>query len=264
VLRSPTSRWRGPKSALVSLALGLGIPAGLLAGAFPASTSPIFSLSHLVPAAGAHQNIAAVSTSSTTEEVFYVPQDGSVQEKYFYQGIGWNSIQVAPPGSASPYADIAAVARDRNTVADKIDVFWVGPNGSVEHAYYQDGLPWLRYPQVAPSGSASTIGSLAAVSRESNTWEIFWLSPNADVEDAYYYDGGPSGRFVLAPHSSSTPNLLRGHISVVSRASNTMEVFWIGSDGSIQDRYYYDGFGWNGFTLAAPGSALALGSPAER
>src|SRR6266571_761779 len=75
------------------------------------------------------------------------------------------------------------------------------------------------------------------------------------------YDGGPAGRFVLAPHSITRPNLLREHISALSRAPSTMEVFWIGADGSIQDRYYYDGFGWNGFTLASAGSALALGSP---
>ena len=40
-----------------------------------------------------------------------------------------------------------------------------------------------------------------------------------------------------------------------------MELWWIGADGSVQDRYYYDGSGWNGFTLAAAGSALVqLGS----
>jgi hypothetical protein len=195
--------------------------------------------------------------------VFYVPQNGSVQERYFSELNGWNSLQVAPPGSAVPFADIAAVARDRNTIVDKIDLFWVGPNGTVEHSYFQDGLPWLRYPSVAPAGSASTTGSLAAVSRNDTAWEIFWVSPSGDVDDAYHYDGGPSGQFVLAPHSASTPGVsFPRHISVVSRASNTMEVFWIGADGSIQDRFYYDGSGWNGFTLYPAGSALGLGSPA--
>ena len=263
MMGSALFHWPGRRSAPATLALGLGLSAGLLASTLPALAAPQFTISHLVAAGGAGQNLAAVSTSSTTEELFYVPQNGSVQERYFSELDGWNSVQVAPPGSAAPFADVAAVVRDRNTIVDKIDVFWIGPNGSVEHAFFQDGLPWLREPSAAPAGSASTSGSLAAVSRAADTWEIFWVSPSGDVDDAFHYDTGPAGRFVLAPHSASTPNVsLPRHLSVVSRASTTMEVFWIGEDGSIQDRYYDDGSGWNGFTLAPPGSALGLGSPA--
>src|ERR1700680_4494443 len=35
-------------------------------------------------------------------------------------------------------------------------------------------------------------------------------------------------------------------------------VFWVGDDGSIQDRFYYDGrSGWNGFTMYPAGSSRA-------
>jgi hypothetical protein len=258
--------WRGRRSVLGALALGLGVPAALVTAAGPAlAAPPHFALSQLVAAPGALSNLAAVSTSSTTEEVFYVPQNGSVQEKYFNELNGWNTTEVAPPGSAAPFADIAAVTRDRNTIVDKIDLFWIGPSGSVEHSYFQDGLPWLRYPSVASAGSASTSGSLAAVSRANDTWEIFWVSPSGDVDDAWHYDSGAAGQFVMAPHSTSTPGVsYPRHIAAVSRASNTMEVFWIGQDGSIQDHYYYDGAGWNQFPqgLYPAGTALGLGSPA--
>ena len=124
-------------------------------------------------------------------------------------------------------------------------MFWVGPNGSIEHAYFQDGLPWLRFPQVAPPGSASTIGSLAAVSRAPNTWEIFWLSPDGDVEDAYHYD--TPGALALGSPS--------GALTAVSRASNTLEVWWIGRDYSVQDAYWFEGSAWSRFTLSGPNSA---------
>jgi len=38
-----------------------------------------------------------------------------------------------------------------------------------------------------------------------------------------------------------------------------MEVFWVAPDGSIQDRYFYDGAGWKGFTLAGAASASKTG-----
>jgi hypothetical protein len=258
---SPTRSWRAPKSVLAALAVTLILPVASLIGDSPASAAPSFTTTQLVAPGGAAEDIAVVSTSSLREEVFFVPPNGSVQERYFVQGVGWKSAQVAPPSSADPWSDVAAVTRVRNAVNQSVDVFWVGPNGSIEHAYNQSGLPWLREPTVAPPGSASSGTSLAAVSRAPFTWEIFWVGPSGEVHDAYWYDGGPSGRFVLAPASSSTPAFLPRQLSVVSRASNTMELFWIGRDGSIQDRYFYDGAGWNGFTLGPPGSASTSLSP---
>jgi hypothetical protein len=35
-----------------------------------------------------------------------------------------------------------------------------------------------------------------------------------------------------------------------------MEVWWAGADGSVQDAYYYDGQGWNQFTLASAGNSF--------
>jgi hypothetical protein len=253
---------RALKVATAALAVSAALPLGALLAAAPASASPTFTTSQLVPPGGAAKNITSVSSNSTREEVFFVPQNGSVQERYFIKGVGWNSLQVAPPGSADPWSDIAAVTRVRNAVNESIDLFWIGPNGSVEHSFYQNGLPWLREPSVAPAGSASLGTSLAAVSRASFTWEIFWVGPSGEVDDAYWYQGGPAGRFTLAAASASTPNFLPRQVSVVSRASNTMEVFWTGRDGSVQDRYFYDGAGWNGFSLAPAGSALASLSPA--
>jgi hypothetical protein len=67
---------------------------------------------------------------------------------------------------------------------------------------------------------------------------------------------GPWNNFQLSGPGSIAPT---GRIAALSRNPSTMEVFWIGSDGSVQDRYYYDGSGWNGFTLAGAGSASKTG-----
>lgn len=51
-----------------------------------------------------------------------------------------------------------------------------------------------------------------------------------------------------------------GSITAVSRIPNSMEVWWIGGDGSVQDAYWYAGATWNQFPLAPRGSASIYGN----
>ena len=256
-MQSRLLRWPRRAAALLSMTALSALTAGLVAAA-PAAAAPYtpWAASTVVGPGTAFRDATSVAVTPTVEDVFWVAQNGSVQQDTHYQGIGWFPNQVAPAGSADPYADIAAVARGGgNGVGANVDVFWVGPQESIEHEFELPGGPYYRYPQVAPPGSAAQSASLAAVSRASTTWEIFWTGANGGIEDAYHYDEGPSGSFQLVAPSSSTPTFQPRQIAAVSRASSTMEVWYVGRDGSIQDRYYYDGSGWNSFTLAPAGSA---------
>jgi hypothetical protein len=68
---------------------------------------------------------------------------------------------------------------------------------------------------------------------------------------------GPSWhRFELASSGRASGG---GNPIAVSRIPDSMEVWWIGADGSIQDAYWYDNAGWQGFELAPPGSASPNG-----
>jgi hypothetical protein len=256
-MQSRLLRWPRRAAALLSMTALSALTAGLLTAA-PAAAAPYtpWTASSVVGPGTAFRDAASVAVGPTVEDVFWVAENGSVQQDTHYQGIGWFANQVAPAGSADPYADIAAVARGGgNGVGADVDVFWVGPQGSIEHEFELPGGPYYRYPQVAPPDSAAQSASLAAVSRASDTWEIFWTENSGGIEDAYHYDEGPSGTFQLVAPGSSTPTFQPRQIAAVSRASNTMEVWYIGRDGSIQDSYYYDGSGWNSFTLAPAGSA---------
>jgi hypothetical protein len=55
--------------------------------------------------------------------------------------------------------------------------------------------------------------------------------------------------------SAANPN----SIAAVSRASNTMEVWWVSKDGSVNDAFFYDGQPWRQFQLAPAGSASTTG-----
>jgi len=163
----------------------------------------------------------------------------------------WNEFQLSGPGSAAPTGRIAAVSRNPSTM----EVFWIGPDGSVQDSYYYDGSGWNGFT-LSGAGSASKTGGIAAVSRSPNTMEVFWIGRDGSVQDRYYYDGSGWNGFTLSGVGSASKT---GGIAAVSRSSNTMEVFWAGRDGSVQDRYYYDGSGWNGFTLSGAGSASTTG-----
>jgi hypothetical protein len=253
-MQSRLLRWPRRTAALLSMAALSALSAGLVSAA-PAAAMPYtpWTASTVVGPGSAFRDATSVAVTPTVEDVFWVAENGSVQQETHYQGIGWFKNQLAGPGSADPYADIAAVARSGGS--GDVDVFWVGAQESIDHEFELPGGPYDPYTQIMPPGSATESASLAAVSRASDTWEIFYTNANGGIQDYYNYDGGPSGNFQLVAPGSSNPTFQPRQIAAVSRASNTMEVFFIGRDGSIQDRYYYDGSGWNGFTLAPAGSA---------
>ena len=66
----------------------------------------------------------------------------------------------------------------------------------------------------------------------------------------------PWDGFRLAAPGSAASS---GAITAVARIPGSMEVWWIGADGSVQDRYWYDTATWRGFQLAGPGSASTRG-----
>jgi hypothetical protein len=110
---------------------------------------------------------------------------------------------------------------------------------------------WRRF-QLAPNGSASAAGKVAAVSRIPGSMELWWIGGDGSVQAAFWYEGGQWQRYQLAPAGSAS---LTGGIAAVSRIPSSMEVWWIGPNGSVQDAFWYEGGQWQRFELAPAGSA---------
>jgi len=68
--------------------------------------------------------------------------------------------------------------------------------------------------------------------------------------------GGWKG-FELAGAGSAS---LTGSISAVSRIPGSMELWWVGGNGSVQAAYWYEGAQWQRYELAPEGSASPTGS----
>jgi hypothetical protein len=198
--------------------------------------------------------IAVVSRVPNSMELWFVGADGSIQDHYWYEGSSWQNFTLAPRGSASLTGGIAAVSR----VPNSMELWFVGADGSIQGAYWYQGGSWQRYP-LAPAGSASLTSSIAAVSRIPNSMELWWVGPDGSIQGAYWYQGGDWQRYPLAPAGSVAPAgsaSLTSGIAVVSRVPNSMELWFVGADASIQDYYWYEGSSWQNFTLAPRGSAM--------
>ena len=176
-----------------------------------------------------------------TMEVFWTGPNGSVQDRYYYDGSGWNGFTLSG-AFASTIGGVAALSRDPRCMA----VWWIDSDGSMQDANWNNGGGCERHSasnswnqwQLAPAGSASTTSSIAAVSRSSNTIELFWIAPDGHVQDASWYPNGDWSQSTLpfAPPGSAAGS---GGLAAVSRNAATMELWWPGANSSVQDNYWY-------------------------
>jgi hypothetical protein len=56
-----------------------------------------------------------------------------------------------------------------------LEVWWIGPDGSVQDAYYYDFIGYWNRFQLAPAGSANTSSGIGAFSRDPDIMEVWWI-----------------------------------------------------------------------------------------
>ncbi len=123
-----------------------------------------------------------------------------------------------------------------------MEVWWVGPDGSVNGSTWLEGAGWQSPYAVAPAGSASPEAGLAGVSRDVSHMEVWWVSPGGAVYAAEWTDGdGWIATDEIAPDGSAS---LEAGLAAVSRDPSHMEVWWVKTDGKLQGAYWTDA-GWH-------------------
>ncbi|MET7692641.1 hypothetical protein ABZT06_32520, partial [Streptomyces sp. NPDC005483] len=104
-----------------------------------------------------------------------------------------------------------------------------GDGGRYELTFEARNPGWQGF-ELAPAGSASTTGSIAAVSRIPGSMEVWYVGANGSVQDRYWYEGANWQGFELAPAGSASTT---GSIAAVSRIPGSMEVWYVGANGSV-------------------------------
>ena len=140
-----------------------------------------------------------------------------------------NRYQLAPPGSASITGDVAAVSRK----SDAMEVWWIGPSGSIEAAWTFVGTRWNRY-QLAPPGSALTSGEITAVLRKADAMEVWWIGPSGSIEAAWTFVGTRWNRYQLA--AAGRASLIAGITSTRCSRTETARAPWSSGGSRARSR----------------------------
>lgn len=204
--------------------------------------------------------IVSVSRIKDHMEMWWISPNGAVQDAYWYstQQPNWKTFELAPPGSAHPSSGVAAVSRK----SGHMEVWWVGPNGSIEGRYWYDDVNrWQSY-QLAPDGSAVPGSSIYAQSRIPNVMNMWWIGPNGSIEGCYWVEGVPADqhpwkRYQIAGDGGASPKSV---LTALSRIPNSEELWWQSPQGSVEGAYWYeDGTPWHRYQIAPAGSS-AIGA----
>lgn len=79
-----------------------------------------------------------------------------------------------------------------------------------------------------------------------STERVYRLTyPHASLSVCHIPNAGPHN---IPPNAT---------IAAASRDPNTIEIWWVATDGSVQGAYFYEGATWQRYTLAGPGSAVS-------
>ncbi|MGW1682322.1 hypothetical protein [Saccharopolyspora sp. NPDC002376] len=201
--------------------------------------------------ATSQRGIAALTRRPDHMEIWWVTPNGAVKGAFHYDDRAWQhyDFDFAPDGSANVETGIAALSR----VPDSMEIWWVAPDGAVKGAYWyeepkdQPGHPWTPY-EIAPAGSASANGHIAALSRRSDHLEIFWVAPNGAVKGAYWYQGQTAHKWTRYDHIVGSAKVETG-ITALSRRPETMEIWCVAPNGAVKGAFHDDGRDWQTYDV---------------
>ena len=166
--------------------------------------------------------------------------------KHGAQNSSWDWAQLAPPKSAcvDPVASsIAALSRDQKS---HLEIWWIGPKGSVESMHWHEGQGWSDY-QLAPEGSASLRSRIAVTQWERpNHMGVYYVSPNGSLVQ-HHWNGSWSRRKTFMGLSAVQQTFADGTsnaewiarvdsgLAVVARdhANTGIDVVWVSADDSL-------------------------------
>ncbi|MCA9873360.1 MAG: hypothetical protein KC441_06885 [Anaerolineales bacterium] len=201
-----------------------------------------------------------VARTATHLDLFWCGADGNIGTTWWDSDANegkWNTpFAIAHPNAAVPRI-VKAVARTPN----HLDVFWIAPDGAVVSNWWDAALnngQWNNPFVVAPAQSASP-GAVTAVARTPDHLDVFWIAPDGTVGSTWWNAAVNNGQwntpFAISPPQSARP----GAVTSVARASDHLDVFWIGTDGAVGSNWWdaalNDGR-WNTpFAISPPQSA---------
>ncbi|RFU79393.1 peptidase m64 [Trichoderma arundinaceum] len=192
-------------------------------------------------------------------EGFYSSDNNTIHSRYWTSGGGWmNSGQDKYLRSAAG-TGITGVSCEES----HIEIFYVGTNGNLAHSCLLDsGANWVVDSVLAGSdwGTLANKG-IGALSRNSQHQEVWWITTTGTINLASWDSLNDWGYSSMRPDGTAHPS---SGIAILARSNVRENVFYIGSDQKVYQRFWIDGMPivWKFEKLsdlhAAPGSSAAV------
>ncbi|MFE4972752.1 CHAP domain-containing protein [Kitasatospora sp. NPDC056651] len=133
------------------------------------------------------------------------------------------------------------------------EIFAIGTDGVLSHAYITNGGQWTDWYPIDPSFHFT--GKPTAVYNPSNkTTEVFAIGTDGVLSHAYITNGQWSSWSTM----NSNWRFTGSPTAVYNPSANAVELFAIGTDGKLNHQYYAGGH-WSGWITM--GDATFIGSP---
>jgi hypothetical protein len=211
--------------------------------------------------------LAVLSRHDKHMELFGIGKDALLHRIHFDGGwqkwktLGAPNINVLPNTPLMPGAPLAVRARTNNH-----EEVWVVANDFQVHHRWWDGSQWQDWHDLPLlNGSFLPGAPLAVHSRHENHVEIWGVAADAMLYHNWW-DGNNWSGWNPLPTPVSGPGGFRlepgGHLAVLGRSKNHMEVWSIGTDKKLHGIWWAgDGGGWQDwYTLGGPDTFKA-GAP---
>jgi hypothetical protein len=164
-------------------------------------------------------------------------------------------------------SDEIALCRSLARSEDHIDVFWVGPDGSVRSNWWDSNAnraAWNQMFNVAPASVAQP-GTLTSIARTPTHIDVFWTGPDGSVRSNWWDQNVNNGNwnqvFNVAPAGSASE--LSSAVVALARFPLHVDVFWVAPDGSVKSNWWdqnVNNGNWNQVFEVAPASSAIPGT----
>jgi hypothetical protein len=218
-------------------------------------------------------HLAVLSRNENHMELFGIGKDAQLHAIFFdgqwreWRTLGAPAIPGLVTGLTTPLAPGAPLAV-RSRKENHVEVWVIGADGEVYHRWWEAGNDWVDWhklpsPTAGPNGSPLVPGGhLAVHSRHENHVEIWSVDTEAMLCHTWW-DGNQWQNWHRLPTPVAGPSGFRlqpgGHLAVLGRNENHMEVWSIGTDKRLHG-IWWDGSNWRDwYTLA--GQTFPAGAP---
>ncbi len=146
-------------------------------------------------------SIAAVARRPKSMDVVWITRDGGVAGAFWNEGDDWAPVprrHRGVAGSASTTGGLAAVSRTESS----IEAWWIGTDGSVQGAAWNEGVGWRRAMTTRYRGPARRRKPAASprCQRTEATTEVWWIADDGSVQLAVRDEtSGPFSFRILRP-----------------------------------------------------------------